>query len=244
MTDIVNKINSLRDKKKQMIKILSEQFDKEIDEQITKLKETPAPINQPTKCTVYILPMYKIEPIGEYEGESNFTDLHEPDKIKEHILLNYPDLILKFKHGDMIEDAYTGGYRSEGIYFISKENTNGLDFDIIRREIDYDEYGHVPSKFLLLDQFPIGHWVPENCNVDNTHSPGSKLKLYWHSNDYPEGFISLKDCIVSVKIDEEGYKIYKFIKNNKSYEFKAYQEVDLTKPIYTCYENGQFFYPY
>ena len=82
--------------------------------------------------------------------------VHKYDKIecldmislKNYILGEYPLLVKYFKNGDIIEDLSQTGYRSNGTYFIKKENDS--DFEIIERSFNIDSYGSSPSCFTPL----------------------------------------------------------------------------------------------
>jgi hypothetical protein len=135
---------------------------------------------QGQKCTFHL---YK------YELDDRDEDIKEITRI---IKEEYPDLISKFKNGDMLENIEETGYRSSGIHFIKKTRPDTDEFEIIEKDTQYDDYGSPPQDFVTLTDFPIGYFHPKNCEVNNMYHPENTTELYWHCDD-PGLFIAIRD---------------------------------------------------
>ena len=103
--------------------------------------------------------------------------LQEKEKEDEH--LEIKKLLLKtvnpndVKDGDLIEDVGESGYRTRGVYIISKKGKTIKVLDLGRY---YDDYGYVDGDlFSLSREKKPGHWA----YAPFTHA-------YWNKDDLPE----------------------------------------------------------
>ena len=101
----------------------------------------------------------------------------EKEKADEH--LEIKKLLLKtvnpndVKDGDLIEDVGKSGYRTTGVYIISKKGKTIKVLDLGRY---YDDYGYVDGDFFSLSkEKKPGYWA---------HAPFTHA--YWNKDDLPE----------------------------------------------------------
>lgn len=71
----------------------------------------------------------------------------------------YPDIRLFLRRGDILEDIFNSGYRSNGICFWDGDN-------VIDQNYDYDDNGSAPAQFLVFGQ----NSNPQNDSGQNSNS--------------------------------------------------------------------------
>jgi hypothetical protein len=165
---------------------------------------------------------------------------NEEEITVDDINQKYPEMINKMKRGDLVENAFESGYRSQGIY--------GYDgSELVDLETDYDPYGTPPNEFKLIEEFPPGYW--DDPIQNNEFEPNIDSQFYWHS-EYGLSKINLNnfDCtheLATVKEEQYDHSTksnkmvdiklnhIKFTHNDKKYLVVTRGESD-TKEIIVC----------
>ena len=104
------------------------------------------------------------------------TDLNSN---QEYIMTHHPEIIQGSRHGDMLENTNISGYRSEGVYMVSKTPESG--FKVIDLDYDYDDYGGPSHEFSVITDFPLDYWHYDHMNVR-----GGEVQSYWHCGDHEQ----------------------------------------------------------
>ena len=101
------------------------------------------------------------------------------------------------EEGDLIENTAESGYRTNGVYILTKKKKK---FVVRRLDGDYDDYGNVGDEFSLGPSFPVGYWT--FAFQKGTHisvlSGNLKSKAGWHNGD-EQGEPVSKKIIKSIK---------------------------------------------
>jgi hypothetical protein len=129
--------------------------------------------------------------------------------IQDYLIQN--EIFRGLKKGDIVENIYESGYRTEGVYII---DTRSGDLDKSKNykyvntlSYDYDDYGSISSNFLCFSEFEADHFI--RANFKNAS---------WHTNTIG---ISCNDIIHKNKKDfyynESDILLYKY--NNNKYLF-------------------------
>ena len=87
---------------------------------------------------------------------------------------HHPEIVQGSRHGDMLENTSQSGYRSHGVYMISK-NPN---FKVIELDHELDDYGGPSHEFSVITDFPLDYWHYSKMTV-----MGGKCQSYWHCGD-------------------------------------------------------------
>jgi len=113
--------------------------------------------------------------------------------MSDYITSQIPELWEQLKYGDLIEDVSESGYRSEGVFVVTKTSQSDGE-NLIKQGLEiaslccdeYDDYGTVPPDFYLITRFPLGYHSYENMVTNNTYAlTHSGPESYWHCEPYP-----------------------------------------------------------
>lgn len=131
----------------------------------------------------------------------------------------YEGISKKLKRGDLIENLYESGYRSQGVYCF-----DGID--IVGQNFNVDDYGTPSSSFKLIKEFPPGYW--DEPIVNNNYEEGD-TRFYWHLNEaYTCINLNEYDC------HKEKENEISFTYNNKRYLVKTdlYNKITMNEKLY------------
>eukprot|EP00039_Didymoeca_costata_P026170 m.15156 g.15156 ORF g.15156 m.15156 type:complete len:197 (+) comp5306_c0_seq1:80-670(+) len=120
--------------------------------------------------------------LGAFDEDED-NDGEDTRWITKQAKQKYPRLVAESRHGDMLENTSESGYRSSGVYMISREGGKG--FRVIPLCTDFDDYGSVSACFKGITQFAINYWDYDKmtcidlCGQKNKPVPNS----YWHGEN-------------------------------------------------------------
>ena len=146
------------------------------------------------------------------DGESTSFQLNIDD-------LN-PEMVSLMKRGDMVENLYESGYRSQGVYFYDGEQ-------LIDQRRDYDDYGSPPHIFKIIEDFPPDYW--DNPIVNNHFvNSDDESQFYWHSTSAVSE-IDLSDYDIKISDNND-----KYIKKEITFEYEGCKYIYLFSGEFDC----------
>jgi hypothetical protein len=100
------------------------------------------------------------------------------------------------EEGDLVENVAESGYRSNGVYILTKKKKK---FVVRHLDNDYDDYGNVGGEFCLGPSFPVGYWTFAFDQGTHVSVTGNlKSKAVWR-NGNEHGEPVSKKLIKSIK---------------------------------------------
>ena len=157
--------------------------------------------------------------------KSNNEELEE---IEKELEILYPGFKRYLRRGDIIENIFKSGYRTQGIYMYDGEKIIDLNYEI------YD-YGSPSKEFMIFNEFPPDYWdcifvdeydnIERQLNVNKIYHPDRNSGFYWSDPTIPV----LVDKNVLKPLVEKG--VLKDVRTNKYYNYN-YVNVDFKNKRY------------
>jgi hypothetical protein len=157
--------------------------------------------------------------------ERNIENLEEIEKELEN---SYPGYKRYLRRGDIIENIYKSGYRTNGIYMYNGEKIIDLNYELY-------EYGTPSKEFLVFKEFCPDYWdcifvnecgdCKRELNVNNIYHPDRNSEFYWCDPIIP---VVVDKKILEPLVEKE---LLKDVKTNKYYNYN-YVNVDFKNKRY------------
>jgi hypothetical protein len=102
---------------------------------------------------------------------SSISDIEDNKKkctiIQDYLLKN--EIFNGLKKGDLIENIYESGYRTEGVYIIDYDKSKNNKY-VSTLNYDYDDYGSISDNFLCFSEFEADHFMRANFKNASWHT--------------------------------------------------------------------------
>ena len=144
---------------------------------------------------------------------------HKCNVIQDYLIKN--NIFNVLEKGDLIENIYESGYRTEGVYIIDSKFNNDKNQTFYKYvnilDYDYNDYGSISRKFLCFSDFEADHFI--RANFKNAS---------WHTNTIGVSTLDIKNTMNGVINKKELFYnnsdilVYKYNKNK--YLFDIEQE--------------------
>jgi len=136
---------------------------------------------------------------------------HKCNVIQDYLIKN--EVFNSLKKGDLIENVYESGYRTEGVYIIdSKEDMSSKSKTFYKfvNTLDYDfnDYGSIPKNFLCFSEFEADHFI--RANFKNAS---------WHTNTIGVSTLDIKNK-KELFYNESDILVYKYNKNKYLFDIE------------------------
>ena len=149
---------------------------------------------------------------------------HKCNVIQDYLIKN--DIFKGLKKGDLIENIYESGYRTEGVYIIdykqdiTSKNDNQTFYKFVNTlDYDYDDYGSIPKNFLCFSEFEADHFI--RANFKNAS---------WHTNTIGVSTLDIKNKNKKeLFYNESDILVYKYNKNKYLFDI---DEDDIKEEFY------------
>jgi len=141
----------------------------------------------------------------ESDSDPDYIDFSKKDslQVNKTIISN----IYNPKFGDLVEDYFESGYRTNGLYIIDKNASEDLIISDIAH--DFDLYGNIGNNFTLCETFPPGYWT---FALEHNYNG----KVYWHGETHEEPVSkNIWSLITETDLIQQTRKIPKWINNYK-----------------------------
>jgi hypothetical protein len=133
----------------------------------------------------------------------------------DFLKMEFPYLIGRLRHGDIVENVNESGYRSDGVVMYYND---GLLEKLVKLNRKYDAhrfefYGSPSEEFELLD-FPGGYWNKPNLNR-NFQLGGKEISFFRWGNNYPVAIIRRESLENAIPLGKKGKRHWWKVERNE-----------------------------